>query len=518
MKVADLHLHPTLKVQFSDRKNPLQPGESIPASLPPIFYRACSNLGNVLESQANMKQVTDHVKLACLALYAPERELIRNKLLLKLSKKDRVERAFNYDRLVSLVAQQPGPFQFISEDELDTQLNYLAEDGGRVLPLLKDTVINFDDPNTYAVWSVEGAHSLLNTIDDFSRPDFIDIIISNLTSLAKKIPVMSVNPTHMVQYPLCNMAYGIQFIDDPVFYPVDIGFTDECEKLIRFCLDHEIMIDVKHMSPFARQQLYQLYDEWKPGVPIVCTHAGFAGIPLSSYPAHILTLRHKPGNGHYQIRVAKRKGHIYPTAFNAANINMYDEDLVNILKTGGIIGISLDRRILGFSSTDELNPDEIYLRNDDCMSKLEFDMLFAGFNIKTRPMDAGQFLKKDAIISISEVGGPIWGLHYKHVINQVLHFMMVARSHEQEIGYSWKEALNHISFGSDFDGLVDPVACAYSVEEYREMALYFNDYFLKPANELGFQLTAADAGMISYKLFYDNARAFLVERVKKLPS
>lgn len=54
-------------------------------------------------------------------------------------------------------------------------------------------------------------------------------------------------------------------------------------------------------------------------------------------------------------------------SFNPWSINLMDEDIIEILKSGGILGVSLDVRILGFQSKVGLNMagDEEYLSTPD---------------------------------------------------------------------------------------------------------------------------------------------------------
>ncbi len=93
--------------------------------------------------------------------------------------------------------------------------------------------------------------------------------------------------THMEQSPLCNHAFGMQFLSNEGFRPTGFRLTDGGIAVVKHCYENKIMIDIKHLSLGSRQHLYQLRttpDFTGINQPIVCTHAGFTGISVTEIP------------------------------------------------------------------------------------------------------------------------------------------------------------------------------------------------------------------------------------------
>jgi hypothetical protein len=116
----------------------------------------------------------------------------------------------------------PSP-ELIKEDQLLFEPN---QHGIQLIPLTKDTEIDENDRSKlYLVFSIEGCHTLSETLD----AALIDNakVLANLDELAGRLPVVSINLTHLVQYPFCNHAYGMQFVPADSFRPKGKGITQE---------------------------------------------------------------------------------------------------------------------------------------------------------------------------------------------------------------------------------------------------------------------------------------------------
>src|SRR5690349_5068850 len=107
MPYADLHIHPTLKTQFSDAPDKVQPNEDVNTdAVLSSIVNLCTDMSDVLESQANFRQlVRSDVKVACFALYSPEPEIIGN------------------DNLAKAVKNNPTAKTYISKPRLDALKN-----------------------------------------------------------------------------------------------------------------------------------------------------------------------------------------------------------------------------------------------------------------------------------------------------------------------------------------------------------------------------------------------------------
>jgi hypothetical protein len=89
--------------------------------------------------------------------------------------------------------------------------------------------------------------------------------------------------------------------------------------------------------------------------PIICTHAGFAGLAYGDIPDYI---KYSPAGKGPSEQILWGKPIMFEyvgnrIAFNPSSINLYDEDILQVLQSGGLIGISLDKRILGYAESDE---------------------------------------------------------------------------------------------------------------------------------------------------------------------
>jgi hypothetical protein len=179
-------------------------------------------------------------------------------------------------------------------------------------------------------------------------------VITNLRKLTGSFSVISINLTHLEQYPFCNHAFGILFVSSTDFKPTGKEISQEGIKIIQECYNSKILIDIKHMSLGARRvfiEQLRTSPEFLPiNQPLVCTHAGFTGLSYDDIPDY-LTYQEKPEDGYVYVYWNKPKRFSSNTsiAYNPSSINLYDEDIIAILQSGGMIGISLDKRILGFS-------------------------------------------------------------------------------------------------------------------------------------------------------------------------
>jgi microsomal dipeptidase-like Zn-dependent dipeptidase len=150
---------------------------------------------------------------------------------------------------------------------------------------------------------------------------------------------------------------------------------------------------------------------------------------------------------------AERHGH----KFNNWNINLCDEDVINIYKSKGIIGINLDQRVLGVSKND-VNKEETH-------------------------------------------AGYVW---------QNIKGMMLAviDSNDPEIT-SKKEITDTFCLGTDFDGFIDPVNKYPTVMDFKQLAedlvqVINND----PDKDT--VLFGTDVEVFVKKICFDNAHDFVV--------
>jgi microsomal dipeptidase-like Zn-dependent dipeptidase len=110
------------------------------------------------------------------------------------------------------------------------------------------------------------------------------------------------------------------------------GFTDLGKKVLEALLDNKdgkrILIDIKHLSPLARKQYFEILATKYAGekIPVIASHGAV--------------------NGYHSFdnQVVKIPGSL--GMFNNSEINFYDAEIVEMAKRGGLIGIQMDERRL----------------------------------------------------------------------------------------------------------------------------------------------------------------------------
>jgi microsomal dipeptidase-like Zn-dependent dipeptidase len=105
-------------------------------------------------------------------------------------------------------------------------------------------------------------------------------------------------------------------------------------------LGRRVLIDVKHMSAVSRKEYYETilkpYNKNNPDtIPVIASHCGYYG----------------PGGESLDLVISKagaeKDDSFHTKGFYQWNINLCDEDIEVITESGGLIGVSLDQRILG---------------------------------------------------------------------------------------------------------------------------------------------------------------------------
>jgi hypothetical protein len=523
MNYADLHIHPTLKTQFSDAPDKIKPDEKVKTdAVLKGIVRLCSDFEEVIQSQSNLRQlINNRVKIACFALYSPEPEIIGNRTLSSVVRNnDEARKYISLTRLTAFRNNELPPFEFTRDHELATAINFESAELGKVIPLTKNTVLNDNtDKNIYVVFSIEGCHCLLNTMDDYKDTTTLASVINNNLQqlLDEGVPVFAINLTHLADYTLCNHAFGMQFLYNKGFYPKHNGFGEAAKDVTLFCYNNNIHIDIKHLSIKSRKDLYRIRIEEGIELPLVCTHAGFTGIGYKRYPNYIYKLRDEAAD-YYYMEMCKPRGHVEQTSFNANTINLFDEDIAEILKTRGLIGISLDKRILGYTDPDSgpYHPNDMpdELLEVDYFSYREYHdpLMYANRNEYGDMANESFCLTRSEINEISPTGSHFRDFHFNHIVNHIAHVFIVALQNRDYIGLDPLDAIkNHLCIGSDFDGLINPVSCATSVEDFGSFYGRFTNNFKDVFNAaLNFNLSDEDAQTIRDNFFYENAKKFIV--------
>ncbi len=440
MRYADLHVHVSLKTMLGkdSAKKPtcwtdLNVSEPIDKLSKGTF-----------DSQSSLSQLSrGKCSLAVVVIYPLETKLADADILQVLGRL--IDGKFSNKRLREVKTGQWTSFQY-ANDELKHILSAKSHLVDGVMKNLK--VVDHwseykpaDEHTIHAIFAIEGGHTISygrNEKDDISR------MLANLKHFRSKCPLFYYTMAHMQQMNFANHAYGIKGAGKFYFVPRGSGLTDFGRKLIDECYtdfnNRKVLIDVKHLSLRSRLDLYEYRASKGYGrIPIMASHVGLAGISKDDH-SHIRKLVQPLFRKFYKLVHERVPGKIDDTFFNPSTINLFDEEIVEILNSKGLIGISFDLRIIGGV---QKKPKE-YLSSSE---KYLFKSTTGSTMVISNDADDLEDNDDDGdILDSAEVMAPgTKGVLY--FANQVLHILQIGK----KIGV---DAKNHIAIGTDYDGLV----------------------------------------------------------------
>jgi microsomal dipeptidase-like Zn-dependent dipeptidase len=512
MNFFDFHVHPTLKTLFGDKDHRLSPWENLDVRLIPDLLRWCTEFKYILRSQANLQQlIYNECRLVCIALYAPEHDIIDNQLI--LNNADTGLRAYlSRVKLDKILSNAITPYDLIVNDDLKTLFDpaqFQVADK-KIVALAKATDYDEKKEDTlYAVFSVEGCHTL-------SKQPLSQIksqeVIANLDDLRSRLTVLALNLTHMEQSPLCNHAFGMQFIPNDSFKPKGFGLSPEGGAIVKHCYQNKIMIDVKHMSVVARTALYEMRRSvtFLPiNQPIICTHAGFTGISREKIFEYIYTFKNYADKPYVKLTMGKPAVNCTGPrpAFNTSSINLYDEDILEILRSDGMIGLSLDKRILGFADRGANEND--YALEVEYISARETAAFFKNQTIG-QAFKRGDCIENKEIDDVGPVNPRLGEYHLRHFMSHIVHLIKVCQSNNYDVS----KALAQVCVGSDFDGMINPVWICDTIDHLAYFRKQFEKEFVRFCNACqvalppGFKILS-----FAEDLFYKNGKDFVMARL-----
>ena len=334
MNYFDFHIHPTLKTTL---KGNLEYDSQVPTNAVSGLPGLCTDFPQIVASQASVKQLMRFdQKLLGVALHSIEKVIAGAQILHEIARKNRkLKKYISVQRLKDIESNDLKAYNYLKELLLPV---FQTKPEFQIVE--SSTDFNTLDPNKIHVFFVlEGCHSLCNDSNTFFDKREI---IANLNELASMVPVLSVNLTHLQKSNICNQAFGIQLTNNSVFIPTGNGLLPDAEDVIQACFNKNICIDLKHMSLIARKNLFQQLNsnKYQNQQPVICTHTGFTGIPSASIPDYVLAFENKDG----AVKIVLGKpNHVEPNVnhlqrpvptFNASSINLYDEEIVAIVRNG----------------------------------------------------------------------------------------------------------------------------------------------------------------------------------------
>lgn len=515
MLFFDFHCHPGLKPQFSDPETKVTPWEDIDARLAVsrnIKLRINKLFNEVLDSQSNLSQLMEAgVKLIGLILHAPEQKIgqaLGEKSIVHKGRVDLIDK-----KQLAYLATGVHSYELITE-ELRWLENAKPPDPRVQLKIL-NRAADYDETDVSTVFGViivEGLHCFFDNPND---PDARESYLKNFNEFTGRHTVLAINVCHMQQNPFCNHAYGIQFFDPAFFYPVGNAITHRGMEMIELMMNKKILVDIKHMSLKARWELYtRLKDpaaENKFIQPIICTHAGTTGLSVTERVTYLLNQPLDRGPVYEVVYLKPQSKHFDKTYHNCSSINLYDEDIENILLSGGIIGLSFDQRILGF--TDEMVLPDLTVPHDlEYISQQE-----AEFFLGPRPTDlpvwpddtrvwaAEDFEDLDPSLYIET--------HRRFLVNQVIHILWVAGKNR---AIDIRDAVKQICMGTDFDGLINAIDCCKQTTGMQQLKTGMRSDLQEGLAGIAGGVPAIDADELLENIFYHNGRNFLMKRLLEM--
>ena len=272
-----------------------------------------------------------------------------------------------------------------------------------------------NDPIIIAVIPcVEGMHVLNCGLDPERSPTNLKANAELVKQHARDLKNQSNKPwfitfAHHFYNELCGQSLSLRGViakncDQSV--GLQTGFTNLGKEVLNILLDNtdgkRILVDIKHLSPQGRQEFFALREAKYPGIPVFITHGVANGLP----------------NRNATVSLFPEIGN----TLNSGEINFYDDELLLMARSGGVIGLQLDERRLASDETIK-RVKHSFFRNKIMHYRSEL--------VWKQIQYIGELL--------DNAGLPAW---------------------------------SNICIGSDYDGIVDPINSFWTVEQYPALKSY----------------------------------------------
>lgn len=309
----------------------------------------------------------------------------------------------------------------------------------------------------YIILSIEGLH-VLNT--GIGTPPDRNAVLANMRTIKNWIHrPFFITFAHHFDNDLCGHAESMpDAIQDFLTLQepgMNSGFTPLGWEVLKEMIDNtnggRIHVDIKHMSVKSRTEYISYLktnhaDAYqRKELPIIVSHGACNGKKNEADP--------NPTPG-----LETSAARMYD-----ADINFYDDEIVEVARSGGIIGLQMDERRIA---------SKRYKRS------LRLELASA---TKRRHSNS------------------------KMVWNNIQHIVQLLDHHNL---FAW----DHIAIGSDFDGIVDPINMFWTGEYMDDMVQYIerhaHNFMNDPLNPLKNQFNKIEPLEIVDRIFYSNAYEF----------
>lgn len=495
MALFDFHLHPVFKqylVAFDGQYPSVRDVEALrePMELTnPVTDFLEENFLHLLESQSCLTQLADggfHLGVANISpierMFA-QREGLFGVLLNSAFFTSPVDQTY-------LTRVRNGEVSYYQLFLRELILYKNLRDAGKLTMLTRKKPTSLTGAGPFFALGLEGGHGLCRT--RIGRPgatDTLTVTPGKADALAKdflanpvldpaqslqhlqqalwdeNLDLMTLVVTHLSHIPeqlLATHAFGLKMLKDEAAYPIGDGITPAGKRLIDAAYtlkvnagskttpklqDAPVLLDVKHMSLKSRLQFYEhRRANGHERFPILASHMGVTGYSVEEWKSALdeaKIVRLKASNTpvvrlETRRRVAGEWGVVNRTfTFNPWTINLMDDDVEEILNSDGLIGISLDVRILGWQ--DFLTKGE----KDEFMSAEEFRTFFPE---RFRKLSAESIdVAESFLVPTKEERHPL------ALCFNILHVVSAGKLRTA------RDPWNHLTIGSDFDGLINPL-------------------------------------------------------------
>lgn len=550
--VVDIHTHPEFKTYWSadleiKRLNCWKKFRM------PYLLRIIDKilLGDVLSSQSSLRQLHRNRGMIALAglISAEKAEIttnihIRPGIEINLYKIARILKFLGYRKSIDPDLVQrislPGTYNFDLFKEIQEHLLRSERRGCGYHLLTK--ISDYNPRKLNIILTIEGGHNLQTQTSGNNAG--LDVVgnLRSLKSSGRRYFFMSM--AHLEQNLLCTHAYNIKIVRDNKFMPAGQGLTPLGRDVITEALRQpkRILIDIKHMSLKARQEYYDMLRQnySSENIPIIMSHGGVTGVSWSN--RHVAACK-LVFDKWIEVQHHKHPG-LPETKFYPRSINLYDEEIAEILNSNGLIGLNFDEKILGVKQIGQAQPVE-YFSKDDC-SCSDFIVSSTGYDGLQEPAERPSTfetrmdsLKEMLIIYLNELYDHpeqyraveirrrlneirqdymqlltemaqeerpelIFNNAIKHLCNNILHIVEVGGAK------AWK----HICIGSDFDGMINPINVCRNAKKYDNLSSALKEWLLTMTNNAAINYYITDIDKQVNDIMSGNAYRFLQDNFR----
>lgn len=502
MHFADLHAHFTLKLMVSGHQLERDAWYT---------FKANDNIAEgAFDSQFNLTQVAQTAgwKLICCALHPPEKQVITYCGFHLIAAATPAE--FDLQWLRGLAHATPTYHDLLMLEAARLDASLAHPPAGMEAPRhIGDMgVYASGDTRTYVFFTVEGAHAFCTDTDG---AEDMDQVLDRLTAFRQDHQLGAVNLCHFQQHRLATQAYAFIYKTfkpkaDRLF-PTGTGITADGHRFIRKCHELGVAVDLKHMGWGARKEFYEQY----PGVRLLASHVGVNGLSWKNDVHFGIIKCRKDGPGRVRIHYRKPPGELPDTLFDPCSLNLYDEDIHTIIASDGIIGLSMDQRILG-AGEPLLSFDHVKKHDREFISEEDHQRYFLAKidpaeEMADEEIDEGS--EPDAATvsaavraKAQQLGGDDRVRHARYLVSNILHIVKVGQ------GIPGRDPWEHIAIGSDFDGLVNPVDFCTTARDMGQYAQYLGTQLNDPLVRAAFPHPYVTADVLE-QICFRNAERYM---------